>query len=132
VETKDKDTDSGQSGGVNVTGTIGVVHGDVVGRDKIIGSFTRSLDRDFEPLAVVIRSMPDEKRGEAEARLTALKAELDKGERANDGLIARLARDLVDAVPEVASALISAFSTPVLGSIVGAATKAVINGLRGK
>jgi hypothetical protein len=75
-------TSEGQSGGVNITGRVGSVSGDIVGRDKIVGAASAAaLDAALKPLIEAIGSAPAENRAEAEAKLTALKQEAAKGER---------------------------------------------------
>ena len=122
----------GQSGGLNIFGTIGTVHGDIVGRDKIVGAPSAAeLDQALKPLIDAVSTAPSEKRLEAEAKLGALKQEAAKGEKANDGTIANLIDGLVKLVPGAVSAVVSAFATPVLGGIAGPVTRFVLDKLRG-
>jgi hypothetical protein len=82
-------TGEGQSGGVNISGTVGSVGGDIVGRDEVVGApSTAALDAALKPLIEAISVAPAEKRTEAEAKITALKQEAAKGKDANDGAIA--------------------------------------------
>jgi hypothetical protein len=123
----------GQSGGVSITGTIGSVGGDIVGRDKIVGTpSAAALEGALRPLIEAIGSAPGEKRAEAEEKLAALKQEAAKGKDANDGAVAKLVDGLVGLVPGAASAVMSAFATPILGGIVGPVTSFVLGKLRGK
>jgi hypothetical protein len=123
----------GQSGGVNIQGSVGSVGGDIVGRDKIVGAPSAAeLDGALRPLIEAIGAAPAEKRTEAEAKLTALKQEAAKGENANDRTIADLVDGLVKLVPGAVSAVVSAFTTPILGGIVGPVTSFVLDKLRGK
>jgi len=123
----------GQSGGVNIGGTVGSVGGDIVGGDKIVGApSTAALDGALRPLIEALRALPAEKRADAEAKLSALKQEAAKGRQANDGVIAKLVDGLVGLVPGAASALVSAFATPILAGIVGPFTRFVLDKLRGK
>jgi hypothetical protein len=62
-------TGEGQSGGVNLTGAVGSVGGDIVGRDKIVGA--AALDGALRPLIEAIGAAPTEKRADAEAKLAA-------------------------------------------------------------
>src|SRR5271169_5343620 len=113
----------GQSGGVNITGTVGTVGGDIVGRDKIVVSpSAAALDGALRPLIEAIRAAPAEARPEAETKLAALKQEAAKGKDANDGVIARLVDGLVGLVPGAASAVVSAFAMPILGGVAGPVT----------
>jgi hypothetical protein len=122
---------SDQSGGVNITGSVGSVGGDIVGRDKITGApSAAALQEALRPVIEAIRSMPLEKRPEAEAKLAALDREAAKGKGADDTLIAKLADGLVELVPSAASAVVSAFATPILGGVAGPVTKFVLDKLR--
>src|SRR4029077_6947118 len=107
--------------------------GDVVGRDKIVGApSAAALDGALQPLIEAVKNAPTERRVEAEAKLDALKAEAAKGDGAKDGVIADLVDGLVGLVPAAASAVVSAFATPILGSITGPVTEFVLGKLRAK
>ena len=126
-------TGEGQSGGVNITGTVGSVGGDIVGRDKIIGApSAAALEAALKPLNEAISVAPAEKRTEAEAKLATLKQEAAKGIDADDSVIAKLVDGLVGLVPAAATAVVSAFATPILGGIAGPVTGFVLDKLRGK
>jgi hypothetical protein len=122
-----------QSGGVNISGTVGAVGGDIVGRDKISGvASAAALDDLLRPVLDAIKAAPSEAQPEAEAKLTALKQEAAKGKDANDGVIAKLVDGLVGLVPAAASAVVGAFSMPILGGLTGPVTGFVLDKLRGK
>jgi hypothetical protein len=124
---------NGQSGGVNNYGTMASGGGDIVGRDKIVGApSAAALDIALRPLIEAVKAAPDETRAEAEKRLDALKEETGKGDDANDDDVADLVDGLVGLMPEAASAVVSAFASPILGGITGPATKFVLRKLRGK
>jgi hypothetical protein len=126
-------TGQGQSGGVNISGQVGSVGGDIVGRDKITGvPSPAALDGALRPVTEAIGTAPAEVHAEAEAKLAALKDEAAKGKDANDGVIAKLVDGLVELVPAAASAVASAFATPILGGIAGPVTGFVLDKLRGK
>jgi SEFIR domain len=126
-------TGEGQSGGVNIAGTVGSVGGDIVGRDKIVGvPSAAALDDALRPLIEAIGAAPAEVQAEAEAKLAALKQEAAKGKDANDGVSAKLVDGLVGLVPGAASAMVSAFATPILGGIAGPVTGFVLDKLRSK
>jgi hypothetical protein len=128
-----KTSGSDRSGGVDISGTIGTVGGDIVGRDKVVGvPSPAELDRALHPVHEAIRAAPTEGRAEAEARLAALKQEAAKGKDADDGVIAKLVDGLVSLVPAAATAVVSAFATPILGGIAGPVTSFVLDKLRGK
>jgi hypothetical protein len=123
----------GQSGGVNISGSIGSVGGDIVGRDKITGIPTvAELDGALRPLSEAVEAAPAEARSEAHAKLTALKQEAAKGKNANDRTIADLVDGLAKLIPGAVSAVASAFATPILGGIAGPITSFVLDNLRGK
>jgi len=125
-------TGQGQSGGVSI-GTVGSVGGDIVGRDKITGTPSKAeLDEALRLLAAAISAAPPEKRAEAEEKVAALKQEASKGKDANDGVVAKIVDGLVGLVPGAASAIVSAFATPILGGVAGPVTNFVLEKLRGK
>ncbi len=115
-----------QSGGVNISGRIGSVRGDIVGGDKI------AIDNAFGPVVDAIKAAPPQVRSEAETKLKAVKQEAAKGEDRDDGVMAKLLNELIDLIPAAVSAVGSAFATPVLGALVGPATKLVLDKLGGK
>ncbi|MBX2998773.1 MAG: caspase family protein [Caldilineaceae bacterium] len=126
------------------------VRGDKVSGDKInvgnisgspgfnigSGSVTNSgisaedLDRLFLPLLEAVQSGPPESRREAVQTVQALKAEAARGEKADDGRMARLIDKLVDLVPGGVAALVSAFGSPILSGLVGPVTKYALERLR--
>ncbi len=131
--TMNESTSHGQSGGVNISGTIGTVAGDIVGRDKTVaGPSAAALDDALRPVHDAIKAAPSKVQLEAEAKLAALKHEAAKGKDANDGVMAKLVDGLVELVPPAASAVGSAFGTPILGTLVGPVTNFVIDKLRAK
>jgi regulator of protease activity HflC (stomatin/prohibitin superfamily) len=135
-----------QSGGVNITGRIGVVGGDIVGGDKIVGEkivgVSAAIDDAFRPVLDAIKAAPSQVRPEAETKLKAIKQEAAKQEAAkqeaakqedrDDGVMAKLLNELIGLIPAAASAVGSAFATPFLGALVGPATKFVLDKLGGK
>lgn len=126
-------TSEGQGGGVNISGSVGSVGGDIVGRDKITGApSAAALDAALRPLIEAVRSAPPATRAEAEVKLTELKQEAAKGKNANDSVMAKIVDGLVGLVPAAASAVVSVFATPILGGIAGPVTSFVLDKLRGK
>jgi hypothetical protein len=123
----------GQSGGVNISGVVGSVGGDIVGGNKIVGApSAAALDEALRPLIVAFESAPIKERAEATEKLTALKQEAAKGKEANDSVVAKLVDGLAGLVPGAASAVVSAFATPILAGIAGPVTSFVLDKLRGK
>jgi len=136
-------TPQDQSGGVNISGSVDGdivgrdkidVGGDIVGRDKIdVGvPSAAALDDTLRPVHEAIKAAPPQVQPEADAKLAALKQEAAKGKNANDGVMAKLVDGLVRLVPAAASAVGSAFATPILGALVGPVTSFVLDRLRGK
>jgi hypothetical protein len=126
-------TGEGQSGGVNISGSVGSVGGDIVGRDKIVAAPSPAeLEAALRPLTDAVGAAPPQVRGEAEAKVAALKEEAAKGKDAKDDTVADLLDGLIGLLPGAASAAVSAFATPLLGGIVGPATSFVLRKLRGK
>jgi hypothetical protein len=126
-------TGNNQSSGVNISGSVGSVGGDIIGRDKITGvASAAALDDVLRPLSKAIETAPAGARAAADAKLTALKEEAAKGKDAKDGVIAKLVDGLVELVPSATSAVVSAFATPILGGITGPVTGFVLDKLRGK
>jgi hypothetical protein len=130
----DKKNAVGQSGGVNISGGSVTVQGDVVGRDKIVSAETWKvqLNQIFSPLEGAVVAAPPQDQAAAMQKLDALKSELANGTNAKDGIVAKLVEGLVGLVPSAVSAVVSAFATPLLGGIVGPATKYVLDKIQGK
>lgn len=124
------DPDYKRNGGVNISGYVGVVHGDIVGRDKAISLNAASLEYAFAPLTDFLNTVPASQREEAKAKLVLLKEEAGKGDRSTDTVIARLVEGLVGVIPGAASSVVSAFASPILGAVAGPVTAYVIDRLR--
>ena len=123
---------AGPSGGVHI-GQVRFVGGDIVGGDKITGAFSAAqVDDALRPLVDATRAAPAETRAEAEAKLSSLKQEAAKGRGADDGVVAKLVDGLVGLVPGAASAVVSAFATPILAAVAGPVTGFVLDKLRSK
>jgi hypothetical protein len=121
-----------QTGGVNISGVVGSVGGDIVGRDKIVGQNSpAALHEALLPVIEAIRGAPPEKQPEAQAKLKAIQQETAKGKNADDTLLGTLLTGLVKLVPEATSAVVGAFATPILGGIAGPVTKFVLGQLKG-
>jgi hypothetical protein len=118
---------------VNISGSVGSVGGDIVGRDKIVGvPSAAALDDTLRLVLEAIRAAPPQAQPEAEAKLAALKQEAAKGRDANDRTIADLVDGLVKLVPGAVSAVVSVFATPILSGVAGPVTSFVLDKLRGK
>ena len=95
----DRERNSGQSGGVNISGG-NVQARDIVGRDKLVGKeiSTTQLDEIFQPLVKAVADSPAENRTEASQTVQQLKTEIAKGEDANDSVMAKLVDGLIKAL----------------------------------
>lgn len=121
----------GQSGGVNISGIVGSVGGDIVGGDKITaGAGAEALAAAFRPLLDAIAAAPPAAKAEAEAKVEDLRKEAAKGKGANDGVMAKLLEGLVALVPGAATAVVSTFATPILAGLAGPVTKYVLEKFR--
>jgi hypothetical protein len=121
-----------QSGGVSISGSIGSVGGDVIGGSKTVNlSYSSELDSVLLPLIEAIAAADSNWQIEAGSKLNALRQEVAKGKRADDGVIAALVNGLVGLVPSAATAVVSAFASPILAGIAGPVTKLVLDNLRG-
>jgi hypothetical protein len=108
----------GQSGGINISGHVGSIGGDVVGGNKITNMPSAAeLDGAFRQLSDVVSTAPTGQRAEAEAKLAELKKEAAKGKDADDGILAKLVDGLITLVPPATSAVVSAFTTPILSRL---------------
>jgi hypothetical protein len=123
-----------QSGGVNISAGNVTVGGDIVGRDKIVGTQISNvqLEQIFRPLTEAVRSAPPAVRQEAAQKVEELKKEAAKGRSATDSVTAKLVDGIVGLVPSAVSAITGAFGTPLLAGIAGPATKYVLNKIQGK
>jgi hypothetical protein len=116
-----------RSGGVDVSGRIGSVGGDVVGRDKTVN--ISKVDEALGALTKKIEAADAHVSPEASATLEALKKEAAKGSKSKDSVMATLLEKLMKLVPEAAGSIVSAFATPLLGKIVGPLTGLVLKKL---
>jgi hypothetical protein len=127
-----EDEKESRSGGVNFGGSGSVnIQGDVVGRDKIVGTQISSvqLEQAFRPIMEAINSAPPAEKAEAAKKVEALKKEAEKGKHADDGVMAQLLEGIVGLVPGAVSAVVSAFGSPILGGLAGPVTKYVLGKL---
>ncbi len=118
--------------GVNVGGTVSghIVTGDhnvVAGRDATSGISAAELERLFAPILAAVTTAPPEQMAIAAPLVAELKAEVEKGDKADDGLMARLIEGLVDLVPAAVGSVVSVFASPILGGIAGPVTRDVVD-----
>jgi hypothetical protein len=143
-------------GGAYVGGSV-KAGGDFVGRDRIVNGdqiSTRGISgaghaigrgaqsninqgissHDLEPLfapllAVVARQTITDKQAAAVQQVQELRAEVAKGEQADDSRIGKLIDNLVGMVPGAVESVASLFSTPIVGALAGPVTKFVLDKL---
>lgn len=121
----------GQSGGVNISGIVGSVGGDIVGGDKITAGLSgEALAAAFRPLLEAVAAAPPGAKAEAEAKVADVQKEAAKGKDANDGVMAKLLEGLVALVPGAATAVVATFATPILAGLAGPVTKYVLDKLK--
>lgn len=120
-------------GGAYVGGGVDTDGGDFVGRDKIThGLSPRDLEPLFAPLLTAIaKQAPADKQAAAVQQVEELKAEIAKGEQADDSKVGKIVDGLVAMVPGAVGSIVSMFATPLLGGIAGPVTKFVLGKLKG-
>jgi hypothetical protein len=118
-------------GGVNISGKVGNVGGDIVGGDKITYPPVADVTAALAPLRLLIAATPTEHQPEAVEKLETIKQEAARGPEADDGAMARAVDGLVRLIPNAASVVASAFAKPVLAGIAGPVTSFVLEKLRG-
>jgi hypothetical protein len=126
------------------------VHGDKVKGDKIsvgnisggqgiaIGRGARSDVRiqqgptvdELAPLFAPLLAEAARENAAAVAQLQALKAEVEKGEEADDDKMADLIGDIAEAAPSVVEGIVNLFTNSVVAKVAGGATKYVLRRLR--
>ena len=78
----------------------------------------------------VKQAAPPDKQVQAEEKVQELQTELSKGENANTDRLNKIVDALVELVPGAVSSVVSMFATPLLGGLVGPATKLVLDHIR--
>jgi hypothetical protein len=125
-----------QIGGVNISGRVGTIGGDLIGGNKITTTASEGPKINIRhsglcPVAEIVERAPAGAKGDAQKKLAALDQEVSKGKTAQDSVVAGLLQDIVGLVPKAAAAVVSAFASSILAAIAGPATKYVIDRLRG-
>lgn len=126
----DTQTSINTDGGAHIVGNVHV-GGDFIGRDKITyGILSKDLEPLFAPLlAAISQQAPAEQQSAAVQQVEELKVEVAKGEKAEDGKIAKIIDGLTGMVPGAIGAVVSMFTSPILGGIAGPVTKYVLDKL---
>lgn len=87
----------------------------------------KELDKLFQPLKEQVQTVPADKQQQAEAQVQELHSELSKGRNANTDRLNKIIDGLVEMVPSALSAIVSMFASPILATLVGPATKLVLD-----
>jgi hypothetical protein len=118
-------------GGAYVGGSVHAGR-DFVGRDKITqGISPGDLAPLFAPLlTAVAQQAPADRQAAAVQQVEELKAEVAKGEQADDSKLGKIVDGLVALVPGAVGAVVSLFATPILSGIAGPVTKFVLDKLK--
>ena len=126
-------TNDNQSGGATFKGPV-TAGRDIAGRDihskNIQGPSPDQLKALLAPLHDAVNNSSLEKSKAADAMLENIEAEVAKGKEADDPLLAKLLEDFVSLIPEAASAVVSAFASPILGAIAGPVSQYVLSKLK--
>lgn len=86
------------------------------------------LDKLFHPFKEQLKEIaPPDKQAQVEEKAEELHAELSKGQSANSERLNKIVDSLVTLVPGALSSVVSMFATPILGGLVGPATKVVLD-----
>jgi hypothetical protein len=127
---------TGQSGGINISG--GEVNArdmaghDLTGTNTQQGMTEQTVQELISKLFQSVQAAPPENRAEAEAKVKTLQAEMEKGSKADDSIMAKLIDGIVGLVPEAVKVVVTMFASPILGGIAGPVTKFVIDKISGK
>jgi hypothetical protein len=85
----------------------------------------------FQPFKEQVQqAAPPDKQNQVEEKVQELHTELSKGQSANTDRLNKIVDGLVELVPGALSAVVSMFATPLLGGLVGPATKLVLDHIR--
>lgn len=121
-------------GGAFISGPISA-SGNVIGRDQIItqGGSAHSLDSLFATLMhTVVQQVSADRQTAAIERVQELKAEVEKGQQADDSKLGRIIDGLVAMVPGALGTVTTLFATPILRGVAGPVTRFVLERLKGQ
>ncbi|MEZ4661746.1 MAG: caspase family protein [Caldilineaceae bacterium] len=125
-----------QVGGNKVTATVGdnaqnlAIGSGIHQTISTQGIDTAALDTIVAQLMrAVVQTSDDVQMTKAMSQVHAIQAEAQKGNKADDGLLADLVADLVDLAPGAVTAVVSAFASPIFASIAGPITQHVLKRL---
>ena len=126
-----KQTNINTGGGAYVGGSV-VTGRDFIGRDNIDhGISSEEIKALFDALqSVISKQTSGDTQAVAMQQVKALKAEVAKGEQADDSKMAKIVEGLMEKVPGAIGTVVNMFATPILGGLVGPVTKFVLNKLK--
>jgi len=117
----------------NMTGNTGVAIGRGARANVIQGASRGELERVFADLLKAVQQGASlEQQADVVQMVHSLKEEASKGEQVDDNRMAKLIDSLVGLAPSAASAVVSAFASPLLAGIAGPVTKFMLNRIQGK
>ena len=119
---------TGNNTGTIVHRDVHITHGDFVGRDKVTSTHHTA---ELVPLLAALRTLVAPL-APAEQKLDELAREIEKGNAADDGAMARIVDGLIKLVPAAIGSVVSLFATPVLSALAGPATRLVLDKLQGR
>ena len=122
------------TGGGAYVGGSAHADGDIVGRDK---NTQGVLPAELEPLfarllADVSNQASMVRKAAAIQKVEELKAEIAKGEKADDSRLGTIVDGLVALVPGAVASVVSLFATPILEDLVGPVTRFVLGKLKNR
>lgn len=85
-----------------------------------------ALEPMFEPLIATLQDLPSSQKDVATQKAMALRAEVARGDDADDEVIAGLLQDLVSTAPDIIKTIRTVFHTPPAGIRIGPATRYVL------
>jgi hypothetical protein len=116
----------------NITGSHGIAIGQGTQVEIHSGLSLEEIKILLAPVQIAIQQAPEEKQVQAQQQLNELEQEVAKGQQAQDSRIANLLNGIANLVPGSVSALVTSFTSPLLGSLAGPVTQFVIDLLRKK
>ncbi len=91
----------------------------------------KQLEELFQPLREVAQqAAPQSKEAQVETKVQELHTELSQGKNANADRLNTVIDGLVDMVPGALGAVVSMFTSPILGALVGPVTKQVLDHIK--
>jgi len=91
----------------------------------------RQLGELFQPFREQVQqAVTQDKQGEVDEKVQALHTELSQGKNANADRLNQIVDGLVEMAPGAVGAVVTMFANPILGALVGPATKLVLDHIK--